>query len=933
MRRYLLLLAMVAVFALPLIAFAQADSEIALGDTVEGSLSEGNLSARYSLSGNAGDEVTISLESDDFDAYLTLLAPNGDVLITDDDGGGAPNAQIADYALPEAGDYTIVVDSYNRLATGDYTLSVTGTAAEVTSTPTSAPATPTLSANVAEGTELAVGDSVDGSLDQNTSSVAYTFAGQADDIVSITMESNAFDAYLTLLNADGDELATDDDSAGNLNARIENFELPADGTYTIEAGSFSSGASGDFTLTLESGAAVVEPTAEPTEAPTNEVVISGGDQIEVGASVSGTLSGGEAEYTFAGQEGDVVTITLESGDFDAFLILRDAGGSVLDEDDDSAGSLNSRIQGFELPADGTYTIVVSSLGGSGSGSYTLTLDGEASTQPTAAPTTEPTIEPTDEPVASTGDLVYGDSLADTLENGPNLYTFDGEAGDLVTITLVSTDFDAYLRLLDPSGRELTTDDDSGGDLNARIANFELPADGTYTIVASGFDDAASGDYTLTLEVGVVDEPTVVPTEPTDVPEGGDIAIGDTVSGTLGSSLSETYTFAGEAGQVVTITLISEDFDTYLRLYGPNGDELVTDDDGAGNLDSRISLFELPENGLYTIAVETFSGDTGDYTLTLSTATIDTIEYSDSVDGLLEVSGTAGYRFTGEAGDVITITVRSSEFDTYVTLSESAGSYPLAENDDGGDGTNSLIGPFTLPSDGVYIITVRSYSNSSGGRYTLQLNQAELQDIEFDEPVTAVFDDETGALFYSFEGTAGDVISIRVNSGGAIDTSLALTGPDNFQLAYDDDSGPDFDPEINRLILGQDGTYTILLQTFTPGDTGEVTLSLSRAAVRSLDDGSQQIQLNEKILMDVVTFEGRAGETVRLTIDIGSQTNSAPSVNVTQDGTLLATVNASGTSAISLEFTVPEDGTVTVQISDYNFAKVVMEVTLERLEDE
>src|SRR5690606_9213184 len=125
---------------------------------------------------------------------------------------------------------------------------------------------------------------------------------------------------------------------------------------------------------------------------------------------------------------------------------------------------------------------------------------------------------------------------------------------------VSDDFDAYLRLLDPSGRELTTDDDSAGDLNAQISGFELPVDGTYTIVASGFDDAASGDYTLTLESGAaVVEPTVEPTEPTDVPEGGDIAIGDSVSGTL-TSLSESYTFQGEAGQVVDILLVSEDFD-------------------------------------------------------------------------------------------------------------------------------------------------------------------------------------------------------------------------------------------------------------------------------------------------------------------------------------------------------------------------------------
>ncbi len=618
------------------------------------------------------------------------------------------------------------------------------------------------------------------------------------------------------------------------------------------------------------------------------------------------------------------------------LTLRDAAGDVLATDDDSAGNLNAQISNFTLLANGIYTIEVGGVGGVATGDFTLTLHAGEIAVPTQTPIPQTEVPPPtstpEVPPSPPGAIAYGESVSSVLVSGPNAHTFEGQAGDVVTITLDSNDFDAYLRLLDSSGNELTTDDDSAGDLNAQIQNFVLPSDGTYTILASGFDDTASGNYSLTLTLGgggVVATPTI---QSTLAPSGSQIVIGDTVAGTLTGDLVTTYTFQGEAGQVVDITLTSEAFDAYLSLIGPDGRELIIDDDSAGNLNARISLFELPANGTYTISVESYDGATGDYVLTLMAASINLIEYSQQVTGSLESgSATAGYRFTGAAGDVVTISLHSSDFDTYLSLREANGDgYSLVDDDDSGNGSDSLIGPFTLPDTGDYIITVRSYDGATAGSYTLQLNQAVLTPIEFNQPVTITFDGNTGAQYFSFQGTIGDVIDITVDSGDSIDTSLAVNGPDNYQLAYDDDSGPNFDPEVNHLILTQDGIYTILLQPFSNGDTGQVTLTLSRGAIPSLDDGPQQVRLSEKVTTDVVTFTGVAGETVRLTVTIVSGDNSAPSLVVTQDGTTIATASASTTTAMTFDFTVPADGVVTVQVSDYNYSKVVMEIALERL---
>jgi hypothetical protein len=77
------------------------------------------------------------------------------------------------------------------------------------------------------------------------------------------------------------------------------------------------------------------------------------------------------------------------------------------------------------------------------------------------------------------------------------FTVKLAAGDRVTIDLASNEFDAYLRLEDSKGKQLAEDDDSGGDLNARIV-FRAPRDDTYRIIATTCNPGESGRFTLTV---------------------------------------------------------------------------------------------------------------------------------------------------------------------------------------------------------------------------------------------------------------------------------------------------------------------------------------------------------------------------------------------------------------------------------------------------
>ncbi len=892
-----------------------AEDTIGYGETVEGTLNDSPTGATYSFEGSAGDVVTITVDSTDFDTYLVLLDVDGAEIAFNDDSRGSLNSQILAFELPADGTYTILVTSFLNRANGD---PVTGSFVLTLEAEGAGPVV------VDEGS-IAYGQTVEGEFDEDPDGAEYTFAGSAGDIVTITLESDDFDTYLVLLDEDGNELAANDDSGGTLNSQIADFELRADGTYTIVVTSFPNRArdeaiTGAYTLTLEGaggGPVVVE-----------------GETLAYGQSVDGEVEDDPdgAVYTFEGSAGDVVTITLESPDFDTFVILLDANGDEIAADDDSAGNLNSRIEAFELPEDGTYSIVVSSFGNRSSGepitgTYTLTLELGAGP-----------VEPGEFVVEDAGSIGIGDTVSaefggDVQANG---YTFEGEAGTTITITLTSGEFDAYLILQDAEDNEIIADDDSGGNFNSQIV-IELPYSGTYRIIATSFTyvfvgEGISGEYTLNVVEG--EAPVVVP--------GAALAYGDSVSDNLSAEgVQEVpYTFEGRAGDVVTITLESPDFDPFVALLGPDGRELAADDDGAGNLNARITGYTLPADGRYTIVVTSYSARNdgpaveGAYTLTLETGTPvvtpteGRIEYGQNVQGVLPQGVPfVEYRFSGSAGDTIIIDMRSGEFDTFLTLVDANG-FEIAYNDDSGGTLNSRIGPFTLPASGEYIIRASSFAQAGTGSFTLSLTRVIAQPVVSGEPVVVEFAPGAQIASLTFDAQAGDYLTVVVDSGGGLDTRLELLAPDGQFLFADDDSGAGYDPEIVRLPLPASGTYALVLSPYVAGEAGNVTVTVTVAPAPSLDEGPQTVRLSDKQPVQFLTLTGSPGEAVRITVRAaGSITETY--VSVFDGDRRIAFLAFAGVSENSFVLTLPADGRYTVRLENYTAVPQALEVTLER----
>jgi hypothetical protein len=118
-----------AATALPL----QAQGRIAVGQTLRGTLSEssptlddGSHYATYTIAGTSGQTVTITLRSEDFDAYLSVGRMSGgeySAIETDDDGAGGTDAQVT-LTFPSTGSYVIRANTLSEGETGDFTLQV-----------------------------------------------------------------------------------------------------------------------------------------------------------------------------------------------------------------------------------------------------------------------------------------------------------------------------------------------------------------------------------------------------------------------------------------------------------------------------------------------------------------------------------------------------------------------------------------------------------------------------------------------------------------------------------------------------------------------------------------------------------------------------------------------------------------------------------------
>ena len=315
---------------------------------------------------------------------------------------------------------------------------------------------------------IVLGDIVLSSISAAAEVDFYRFTGATGDVIVLTLiETTSFGSIfnfpqVTVFAPSGTQVTTFGAD------RAEQVTLPENGTYLIQLQANNLVSTGNYNLGLE-GLLPLTPGATP---------LSLGDLLPGSFDTAGTVD----NYTYEGTGGDVITTVLvETSSFGSIFnfpqvtiytpslaVLRSYGGDALHRD--------------TLPETGSYTLTVRPNNLVSAGDYRLNLTGLQPLTP-------------GRPTAQCGQLV-AENIGTSGEI--DLYTFDGQDGQLVVLTFVETsDFGSIfnfpvLRVLSPSLNQLLAVNADGQQ------QLTLSTTGTHLFQVTANNIVSTGTYTLNI---------------------------------------------------------------------------------------------------------------------------------------------------------------------------------------------------------------------------------------------------------------------------------------------------------------------------------------------------------------------------------------------------------------------------------------------------
>jgi hypothetical protein len=344
-----------------------------IGQSVSGQLTESDpaLYERgrfkvYQLQASPGRRYVVNMESGDFDAFLTLARTVGgitDYMMTNDDSGESTDSRLR-FTVPAAGTYLVIAQSLGEEGTGAFTVrldTATIRPPTVQNLTLGTPVQGDLSEDDAEYDEAEEG--AEGFFD------LYRFTARPGQRIRVRMEMGEYFPSIEVGTMQGGQFtALDDVTPGPEGVLLAT--LAEGGEYYLRAGAYG-GVTGEYTLTAEERAPAPAPRTTP---------------VRQGETVQGELREGDSElddgrfydaYVYTGRAGETLRVQLNSGDFDAYVIVgRMVNGQfeeIASNDDAEEGdSLNSLLD-VELPEDGRFVIQATSFSPASEGAYELVV--------------------------------------------------------------------------------------------------------------------------------------------------------------------------------------------------------------------------------------------------------------------------------------------------------------------------------------------------------------------------------------------------------------------------------------------------------------------------------------------------------------------------------------------------------------------------------
>ncbi len=299
--------------------------------------------------------------------------------------------------------------------------------------------------------------------------------------------------------------------------------------------------------------------------------------------LSGTLARGEgAVWSFQGKPGDFRLLEIEkTGELQTQLIL-----APQDKNTEQQLRRDARPELEFLP--------VANRGGKQRYAVILGRAGLYQLQLVAAAAVTYKVTMRDPSVPLT---IEKEEKGELPVGGAVFYQFETTAGQLLQLTLTSSQFVPQLRLYDDQGRLAANSSDDPDTLTARITHMAV-SDGIYRLQVSSVGDGGGGDFRQALNTAKVAE----------------LQLGERAKGTLADGATDFRAFEGKEGQTVILSVRSSSFEPTVSLRGPGG-VLLAADDQENAATGKLLAIQLPKSGRYMVWIGSRRG-AGDYTVRL-----------------------------------------------------------------------------------------------------------------------------------------------------------------------------------------------------------------------------------------------------------------------------------------------------------------------------
>jgi len=327
-----------------------------LGQVQTGTIGSSAQSSSYSLTASANDVLnfTLTRTSGSLIPKIRLYNPNGSLLSWNYAGSpyncSGSTVEMNTVTLPANGTYTVLVGDCGDTNTGNFALY-----SQRMNNPSGA-------------VSLSFGQTLAGLLASPSGSNTYSFAANANDVVSFTMTTTNGTLIPKIgLYSPGGTLVSSNyaDSPYNCSGstvEMNTISLSAAGTYTLLVGDCGDTLTGNYAIYMQR-----------TNNPTGFAAVLWG-QVQNGTIGSAAQSN---SFTFAGTSGNVVNFTMvtTTGSLVPRLRLHNPTGAQIGSNYAGSpygcGGSTVQMNSVNLTQTGTYTMLVGDCGDTNTGTYTI----------------------------------------------------------------------------------------------------------------------------------------------------------------------------------------------------------------------------------------------------------------------------------------------------------------------------------------------------------------------------------------------------------------------------------------------------------------------------------------------------------------------------------------------------------------------------------